>query len=54
MNPRESVDLGPVDISPGTLCHQVSAGTGWPGVSILDETVSLICNFYLNVWQHVQ
>ena len=32
-------------------CYRVSAGTGWPGVSIprLVEMESLICNFYLNV-----
>ena len=30
--------------------YRVSAGTGWPGVSILrlGETESLICNFYLS------
>ena len=25
----------PVTTLPGTWCHRVSAGTGWPGVSIL-------------------
>ena len=34
---------------PGTWRYRVSAGTGWPCVSILwlDEMESLICNFYL-------
>ena len=36
---------------PGAWCHRVSAGTGWPGVSILwlGEMESWICNFYLSV-----
>ena len=36
---------------PGAWCYRVSAGTGWPGVSILwlGEVESLICNFYLSV-----
>ena len=36
---------------PGTWRARVSAGTGWPGVSIqcLGEVDSLICNFYLSV-----
>ena len=25
----------PVATQPGTWCHRVSAGTGWPGVSML-------------------
>ena len=35
----------------GDLRYRVSAGTGWPGVSILwlGEMESLICSFYLNV-----
>ena len=34
-----------------TCCYRVSAGTGWPGVSMqwLGEMDSLICNFYLSV-----
>ena len=36
---------------PARWCYKVSAGTGWPGVSILwlGEMESLICNFYLSV-----
>ena len=36
---------------PGAWHYRVSAGTGWPGVSILwlGEVESLICNFYLSV-----
>ena len=36
---------------PGHWRYRVSAGTGWPDVSLrcLGETESLICNFYLNV-----
>ena len=34
---------------PGIWHHRVSAGTGWPGFSILDEISSLICNFCLSV-----
>ena len=36
---------------PGTWRYRVSAGTGWPGVSILwlGEMESLIGNFYLSV-----
>ena len=36
---------------PGAWCYRVSAGTDWPGVSILwlGKTESLICNFYLSV-----
>ena len=41
----------PVATLPSAWCYRVSAGTGWPGVSILwlDEMESLICNFYLSV-----
>ena len=41
----------PVAILPGTWHYRVSAGTGWPGVSILwlGEIESLICSFYLSV-----
>ena len=41
----------PVATLPGTWCYWVSAGTGWPGVSILwlGEVESWICNFYLSV-----
>ena len=41
----------PVATLPGAWRHTVSAGTGWPGVSILwiGEMESLICNFYLCV-----
>ena len=43
---------------PGAWRYRVSAGTGWPGVSILwlGEMESLVCNFYFivaarkNVW----
>ena len=36
---------------PGAWHYRVSAGTGWPGVSIpwLGEVKSLICNFYLSM-----
>ena len=36
---------------PDTWHYRVSAGPGWPGVSIiwLGEIASLICNFYLSV-----
>ena len=36
---------------PGPWRYRVSAGTGWPGVSIvrLGEVESLICNFCLSV-----
>ena len=36
---------------PGAWRYRVSAGIGWPGVSILwlGEVESWICNFYLNV-----
>ena len=36
---------------PGAWRYRVSAGTGWPGVSILwlGEVESLICSFYLGV-----
>ena len=36
---------------PGAWHYSVSAGTGWPGVSILwlGEMESLICHFYLSV-----
>ena len=41
----------PVATLPGAWCYRVSAGTGWPGVSILwlGEMESLVCNFYLSV-----
>ena len=41
----------PVATLPGAWCYRVSAGTGWPGVSILwlGEMESWICNFYLSV-----
>ena len=41
----------PVTTLPGTWQHRVSAGTVWPGVSILwlDGIESLICNFYPSV-----
>ena len=41
----------PVATLPGTWRYRVRAGTGWPGVSILQlgEIESLICNFCLNV-----
>ena len=41
----------PAATLPGAWCFRVSAGTGWPGVSILwlDEVESLICSFYLSV-----
>ena len=36
---------------PGAWCYRVSAGTGWPSVSILwlGEMESLVCNFLLSV-----
>ena len=44
----------PVATLPGAWHYGVSAGTGWPGVSILwlGEVESLICNFYLSVAAH--
>ena len=41
----------PVATLPDTWRYRVSAGTGWPGVSILGlgEMESLVCNFYLSV-----
>ena len=41
----------PVATLPNAWQYKVSAGTGWPGVSILWLGVveSLICNFYLSV-----
>ena len=41
----------PVAILPGAWRYRVSAGTGWPGVTILrlGEMESVICNFYLSV-----
>ena len=39
----------PVATLPGAWYYRVSAGTGWPGVSILGEMESSICNFYLSV-----
>ena len=34
---------------PGAWLYRVSAGTGRPGVSIMGEMESLVCNFYLSV-----
>ena len=44
----------PVVTLPGAWCYRVSAGTGWPYVSILwlGEMESLIGNFYLCVAAH--
>ena len=44
----------PVATLPGPWRYMVSAGTGWPSVSILwlGEMESLICNFYLSVAAH--
>ena len=41
----------PVAALRGAWWYRVSAGTGWPGVSILwlGEVESLICNFYLSM-----
>ena len=41
----------PVDTLPGAWHCRASAGTGWPGFSILrlGEVESLICSFYLSV-----
>ena len=41
----------PVATLPGAWRYRASAGTGWPGVSLLGlgEVESLICNFYLSV-----
>ena len=41
----------PVAILPDVWWYRVSAGAGWPDVSILwlGEMESLICNFYLSV-----
>ena len=41
----------PVATLPGAWRYRVSAGTGWPDVSImwLGEMESLVCNFYLSV-----
>ena len=41
----------PVATLPGAWRYRASAGTGWPGVSILwlGEMESWICNFYLSV-----
>ena len=41
----------PVTALPGAWCYRVSAGTGWPGVSILclGEVESWMSNFYLSV-----
>ena len=41
----------PVATLPGACRYRVSAGTGWPGVSILwlGEMESLVCNFYFSV-----
>ena len=44
----------PVATLPSAWCCRVSAGTGWPGVSILwlGEMESLVCNFCLSVAAH--
>ena len=44
----------PVAILPGACRYRVSAGAGWPGVSIqwLGEVESWICNFCLSVAAH--
>ena len=41
----------PMATLPGAWRDRVSAGSGWPGVSILwlGEMESLACNFYLSV-----
>ena len=40
----------PVATLPGAWRYRVSAGTGWPSVSMwLGDMESLICNFYLSV-----
>ena len=41
----------PVAPLPGAWHYRVSAGVGWPGVSILGlgEVESLICDFYLSL-----
>ena len=41
----------PVATLPGAWCYRVSAGTGWPSVSVLwvGEMESWICNFCLSV-----
>ena len=43
-----------VTSQPDAWCNGVSAGTGWPSVSILwlGGMASLICNFYLSVAEH--
>ena len=46
----------PAATLPGARGYKVSAGTGWPGVSILQlgEVESWICNLHLSVaGQHV-
>ena len=40
--------LFPGRVIPGAWLCMVSAGTCWPGVSILGEVESLICNFCLS------
>ena len=50
-----NLEIGtPVVILLSTWHYRVSAGAGWPGVSILwmGEIASMICNF--SVWQHIQ
>ena len=44
----------PVATLPCIWCYRVSAGTGWPGVSVswLGEIANLICNL-ISVWQHI-
>ena len=44
----------PVDTLPGAWYYRVSAGTGWPGVSILwlGEMESLVSKVYLSVAAH--
>ena len=51
---RDFIINTPVAALPGTWHYRVSAGTGWPGVSVLclGEMESLICNFYPSVAAH--
>ena len=51
LSQRSDLKIGtPVATLPGAWRYGVSAGTGWPGVSILwlGEVESLLCNFYLS------
>ena len=55
LSPTSDLKIGtPVATLPGAWCYRVSAGTDWPGVSILwlGEMESWICNFYLSVAAH--